>query len=128
MYLYLSRDPFHYLSKRYEWDILLRTYEAPIQPVIIQGLQVLVVSGSGDFIRPPFKKAKRGRPKIARIRANYGPEKRLYKCSVCLQSGHNRRVCPNQPVEHGRAQRALDRLVVEGKYSILLYKYHLYSQ
>jgi hypothetical protein len=25
---------------------------------------------------------------------------------VCLQSGHNRRVCPNQPVEHGRAQRA----------------------
>jgi hypothetical protein len=126
--LYLSRDPFHYFSKRYKWDISLRTYEAPIQPVIIQGLQVLVVPGSGDFIRPPFKKAKRGRPKIARIRANYGPEKRLYKCSVCLQSGHNRRVCPNQPVEHGRAQRALDRLVVEGKYSLLLYKYHLYSQ
>jgi hypothetical protein len=35
---------------------------------------------------------------------------------VCRQAGHNRRICPNQPVEHGRAQRARDRLVVEGKY------------
>jgi hypothetical protein len=103
----------------------LRTYKDPIRPVIIQGLQTLAVSG--HFIRPPVKKAKRGRPKVARIRANYGAEKRTYKCSVCLQSGHNRRICPNQPVEHGRAQRARDRLVVEGKYSLLLYKYHLYS-
>jgi hypothetical protein len=101
----------------------LRTYKNPIQPVLIQGLQVL----AGDSIRPPVKKTKRGRPKIARIRANYGTEKRTYNCSVCLQSGHNRRICPNQPVEHGRAQRAQDQLVVEGKYSLLLYKYHLYS-
>jgi hypothetical protein len=35
---------------------------------------------------------------------------------VCRQPGHNRRVCPNQPIEHGRAQRARDRLV-EGKYT-----------
>jgi hypothetical protein len=118
--LYLGRDPFQHFSRRYKWDISLRTYKDPIQPVLIQGLQVL----AGDSIRPPVKKAKRGRPKIARIRANYstGTEKRIYKCSVCLQSGHNRRICPNQPVEHGRAQRALDRLVVEGKYSLFLYK------
>ena len=121
--LYLSRDPFQHFSRRYKWDISLRTYKDPIQPVLIQGLQVL----AGDSIRPPVKKTKRGRPKIARIRANYGTEKRTYNCSVCLQSGHNRRICPNQPVEHGRAQRAQDQLVVEGKYSLLLYKYHLYS-
>jgi hypothetical protein len=121
--LYLGRDPFQHFSRRYKWDISLRTYKDPIQPVLIQGLQEL----AGDSIRPPVKKTKRGRPKIARIRANYGTEKRTYNCSVCLQSGHNRRICPNQPVEHGRAQRAQDQLVVEGKYSLLLYKYHLYS-
>ena len=49
----------------YDWDISLRTYKHPIQPVTIQGLQVL----PGDFIRPPVKRAKRGRPKVARIRA-----------------------------------------------------------
>jgi hypothetical protein len=126
--LFLSRDPFHYFNLRYQWDISMRIYERSIEPVMIQGLQVLSVSGlRDDFIRPPIKKAKRGRPKVARIRANYGVKKRIYNCSVCLQSGHNRRICPNQPVEHGRAQRARDRLVVEGKYSLLLYKYHLYS-
>jgi hypothetical protein len=41
---------------------------------------------------------------------------KVHLCSVCRQAGHNRRICPNQPVEHGRAQRARDRLVVEGKY------------
>ena len=113
--LYLHRDPFYYFSPQYEWDISVRTYRCSIQPVIIQGLQ------SGDSIRPPVKKAKRGRPKVARIRANYGTQKRTYNCSVCLQPGHNRTICPNQPVEHGRAQRARDRLVVEGKDSLFLY-------
>src|ERR1700729_4305317 len=46
-----------------------------------------------------------------------GPE-HIYNCSVCLQPGHNRRICPNQPIEHGRAQRARDRLV-EGEYSLI---------
>jgi hypothetical protein len=122
--LYLGRDPFHYFSKRYKWDISLRIYKEPIQPIIIQGLQVL----AGDSIRPPVKKAKRGRLKVARIQANYGVKKHTHNCSVCLQSRHNRRICPNQPIEHGRAQRALDRLVVKGKYSLFLYKYHIYLQ
>ena len=96
----------------------MRTYKRPIQPVTIQDLEVL----AGDFIRPPIKRARRGRPKVARIRANYGAEKRTYNCSVCLQSGHSRRVCPNQPVEHGRAQRARDQLV-QGEYSLIfMYK------
>jgi hypothetical protein len=113
--LYLHQDPFDYFTRHYDWDISLQIYKIPIQPVLIQELQVL----AGDStIYPPVKKAKRGRPKVARIRANYhGTQKRIYNCSVCLQTGHNRRICPNQPVEHGRAQRAQDQLVIEGKYS-----------
>ena len=68
------------------------------------------------FYTIAYTGARRGRAKVARIRANYKDKKREYHCSVCLQSGHNRRVCPNQPVEHGRAQMARDQLVVEGKY------------
>jgi hypothetical protein len=116
---FLSRDPFYYFNPRYEWNTSMRTYKRPIQPVTIQGLQ------ARDSICPPVKRAKRGRPKVARIRANYSAKKRIYNCSVCLQSGHNRRICPNQPVKHGRAQRALYRLVVEGKYSPFLY-WHIY--
>ena len=85
----------------------MHIYRYAIQPVIIQGLQVL----AGDSICPPVKKAKHGRPKVAHIQANYSTEKRIYKCSVCLQSRHNRRICPNQPVEHRQAQRAQDKLV-----------------
>jgi hypothetical protein len=93
----------------------MRIYKRPIQPVTIQGLQVL----AGDSIRPPVKRAKRGRPKVARIRANYGTEKRVYNCSVCLKPGHNRRIYPNQPVEHGRAQRVRDQLI-KGTYYPLI--------
>jgi hypothetical protein len=51
----------------------MRTYKRPIEPVLIQGLQVR----AGDSIRPPIKRAKRGRPKVARIRANYSTQKRI---------------------------------------------------
>ena len=114
--LYLNQDPFCYFSQRYKWDILLHIYKEPIQPVIIQELQVL----AGDFIYPPIKKLKYSRLKVAHIQANYSTEKRLYNCSVYLQPRHNRRVCPNQPVEHGCAQRARDKLV-EGMYQPLIY-------
>jgi hypothetical protein len=92
---------------------LKRTYQLPIHPVSLQGLQPLE-----DYppLLPPIKKPKRGRPKVARIRTNYKIDKRIHLCSVCRQEGHNRRVCPNQPIAHGRAQRARDQLIVEGKY------------
>ena len=31
--------------------------------------------------------------------------------SICRQPGHSRRICPNQPIEHGRAQRVQDQLI-----------------
>jgi hypothetical protein len=110
---YISKNPYDYFFPYYRWEVLKSTYEVPLQPVTIQGLQPLT-----EFeVLPPVKQAKRGRPKVARIRANYQVEKRVYLCTVCQQPGHNRRVCPNQPVNHGRAQRARDQLV-EGKYII----------
>ena len=108
---YLGLD-YEYFHPFYRWNVLKATYSDPIRPITLQGLQ----PKEEEPLFPPIKRAKRGRPKVARIRANYKDKKREYHCSVCLQSGHNRRVCPNQPVEHGRAQRARDQLVVEGKY------------
>ena len=104
--LYLRRDPFHYFSPQYDWVISLRTYKDPIRTSYDPRASSIKME---TLFAHQLRRAKRGRPKVARIRANYGVEKRLYNCSVCLQSGHNRRVCPNQPVEHGRAQRAQDR-------------------
>jgi hypothetical protein len=82
--------------------------------VTLQGLKVLRDEADQQML-PPIKRAKRGRLKVTRIRPTYKEDKRIYICPVCHQSGHNRRLCPNQPVEHGRAQRARDRLV-DGKY------------
>ena len=85
----------------------------------IQGLKVLKDKANRQLL-PPIKRAKRGRLKVARIRATYQDNKHIYYCSVCRQARHNRRVCPNQPVENGRAQRARDQLV-KGKYYISYY-------
>lgn len=94
----------------YHWDAVQRLYELSFPPVSIQGLQP-----SESDVLPPVKHKKRGRPKVARIRANYQAEKRIHLCSIWQQPEHNRRICPNQPVSHGRAQRVRDPLV-EGMY------------
>jgi hypothetical protein len=111
---YLSKDPYSYFSLYYTWEVSKRTYQLPLRPITLQGLLPL----PEHQLLPPVKKAKRGRPKVARIRTNYKVDKHIYHCSVCQQPGHNRRICPNQPVEHGRAQRARDRLI-EGKHQVL---------
>lgn len=109
---YLGADPYAYFYPYYRWEVFKRTYRVPLLPVTLQGLQPL---GGHDEVLPPIKRAKRGRPKATRIRIKYSESTRLYHCSVCQQPGHDRRLCPNQPAEHGRAQRARDMLV-EGKY------------
>jgi hypothetical protein len=111
--LHIGQDPYEYFFIYYGWETSKLTYEQSIKLVTIQGLEVLKDEANQQVL-PPIKRAKRGRPKVARIPATYQENKRGYNCSVCHQSGHNRRVCPNQPVEHGRAQRARDQLV-EGK-------------
>jgi hypothetical protein len=111
--LYIGQDPYEYFFTYYGWETSKLTYEQSIKLVTIQGFELLKDEANQQVL-PPIKRVKRGRPKVARIRATYQENKRIYNCSVCHQSGHNRRVCPNQPVEHGRAQRARDKLV-EGK-------------
>jgi hypothetical protein len=111
---YLSLNPFDYFYPYYRWDVSLRNYSLPITPVSIQGL--LIVEDNSLPLLPPIKKPKRGRPKISRIRSSHlSEEKKTYLCSICQQPGHNRRICPNQPVEHGRAQRARDQLVEDSE-------------
>lgn len=107
---YISGNPYDYFFPYYHWDVVQRLYKLSFPPVSIQGLQP-----SESEVLPPVKHTKRGRPKVARIRANYQAEKRIHLCSICQQPGHNRRICPNQPVSHGRAQRVRDQLV-DGMY------------
>ena len=106
--IYLSMDPFDYFHPYYQWDVAKRTYAVLLQPISLQGLQPL---GGHDEILPPVKRIKRGRPKVTRIRVTHKEKTRVYHCAVCQQPGHDRRLCPNQPVEHGRAQRARDQLL-----------------
>jgi hypothetical protein len=117
--LHIGQDPYKYFFMYYGWETSKLTYERSIKLVTIQGLKVLRDEADQQVL-PPIKRAKRGRPKVARIRPTYQEDKRIYICSVCRQSGHNRRLCPNQPVEHGRAQRARDQLV-NGRY----YSYYI---
>jgi hypothetical protein len=114
--LQIGQDPYEYFFMYYGWETSKIMYEQSIKLVTIQGLQILRNEADQEVL-PPIKRAKRGRPKVARIRTTNQEDKRVYICSVCRQSGHNRRLCPNQPVEHGRAQRARDQLV-EGKYNL----------
>ena len=111
--IYLNKDPYDYFHPYYQWDVLKRTYALPLLPITLQGLQPL--EGYNEVL-PPIKHAKRGRPKVTRIRANYNENTRIYHCSVCQQPGHNQRLYPNQPAKHRRAQRAQDQLIIEGKY------------
>jgi hypothetical protein len=111
---FLGPDPYKYFHPFHRWNVLKATYHDSIQSITLQGLQ----PKEGEPLFPPVKKAKRGRPKVARITTNYKIDKHIYHCSVCQQPGHNGRICPNLPVEHRRAQRARDRLI-EGKYQVL---------
>jgi hypothetical protein len=62
---------------------------------------------SDPDILPPLVVKKRGRPKEKRIRKGALKRKQT-KCSNCLQLGHNKRRCIEQPARNGRAERARD--------------------
>jgi hypothetical protein len=64
---YLGRDPYEYFHPFYRWNISKSTYTDQVQPITLQGLR----PKEGEYLLPPIMRAKRGRPKVARIRANY---------------------------------------------------------
>jgi hypothetical protein len=63
-------------------------YEQLIKLMTIQGLKI-VRNETDQEVLPPIRRAKRGRPKVARIQTTYQEDRRVYMCSVCCQSGHN---------------------------------------
>jgi len=62
---------------------------------------------SDPMILPPLIAKKRRRPKEKRIRKGALKRKQT-KCRNCLQLGHNKRRCVEQPARNGRAERARD--------------------
>ena len=62
---------------------------------------------SDPKILPPLIVKKRGSPKEKRIRKDALKRKKT-KCSNCLQLGHNKRRCVEQPARNGRAERIRD--------------------
>jgi hypothetical protein len=58
----------------YGWETLKLTYEQSITLVTIQGLKVLRDEADQQML-PPIKRAKRGRPKVTRIRPTYKEHK-----------------------------------------------------
>jgi hypothetical protein len=80
---YVGKHPYLYFYWYYYRRAYNNNYHYPLQPSTIQALEIQ----SNDIVLPPIKRAKRERPKVARIRANYreegGFQRRIYTCSVC---------------------------------------------
>jgi hypothetical protein len=100
--LFIRKDPFDYITFKYKLRYYRETYSFPVEPVTLEDLVPDLT------ILPPIKKQRAGRPKTVRIRNRY-LKKVMKKCGTCREFGHYKNRCPNQPVAHGRAQRAHDR-------------------
>jgi len=61
------------------------------------------------IIQPPILKKQAGRPKTKRIRKGAWKRKQT-RCSTCLDWGHNKGTCRNQPISSGRRERAREWL------------------
>jgi hypothetical protein len=105
--LHTGKDPIDYISGYYTLATYRETYRTPIAPLILEDLV------PDKSILPPIKMRSKGRPKIARIRARYQKNKIKRRCGFCREFGHYKRSCPNQPAEHGRAQRAQERDIAD---------------
>jgi hypothetical protein len=69
-------------------------------------LEALIIDTT---IQPPIIKKQVGRPRTKRIRKGSWNRKQT-RCSTCIDWGHNKKDCRNQPVSSGRRQRARDWL------------------
>ncbi|XP_019244602.1 PREDICTED: uncharacterized protein LOC109224481 [Nicotiana attenuata] len=90
--------PGQYCSFYYKKDKLLRTYEFPVNPIPDESLWVIPTEVLEDVVLPPKGRRKAGRPRKERLKpASEKESKRAFSCSVCGQSGHNRKTCRNRP-------------------------------
>ena len=100
-----DKDPTSFFHSGYTLQAFRDTYKTLILPIIkIHNLK------PNNQVKPPQIAKLRGRPRTKRIRKT-----RFWKisrqCTTCYHTGHNSRTCSNQPVLHGRAQRAQDRRI-----------------
>lgn len=78
-----------------------RTYKVAMPPILVENFP------SDPNILPPLLVTKRGRPRQKRIKKG-ALKKKQTRCANCLQTGHNKRRCIEQPARNGRAERARD--------------------
>jgi hypothetical protein len=104
---YLGTDPYAYFYPHYRWEVLKRTYQVPLLPVTLQGLQPL--QGHDDVL-PPIKRTKRGRPKVTRIRMKYSENTRIYHCSKSQIDSLYQRDIERQSIADAEAITSLPRI------------------
>jgi hypothetical protein len=93
-------DPYKHFNNAYTIRHFRRFYQVVIPLITIENLS------SDPDLHPPRLVKKQGRPKTTRIRKGAWNRKQR-KCGNCLQLGHNRRRCTNQPSsKNGRRERA----------------------
>jgi hypothetical protein len=100
---FFGKDPIQLFAVQYQVDRYINTFSRPFAPVSVNDL------ASHDQLQPPILKKQAGRPRTKRIRKGTWSRKQT-RCSNCLDWGHNKRRCTNQPVSNGRRQRARDWL------------------
>ncbi|XP_019234840.1 PREDICTED: uncharacterized protein LOC109215262 [Nicotiana attenuata] len=90
--------PGQYCSFYYKKDNLLKTYEIPVNPMPDESLWVIPIDVLEDVVLPPKGRRNARRPRKERLKpASEKESKRAFSCSVCGQSGHNRKTCRNRP-------------------------------
>jgi hypothetical protein len=96
-----AEDPFTHFAATLKVNYYRRTYEVAMPPISVENLL------SDPDILPPLLVKKRGRPRQKRMRKG-GLKRKQTRCTNCLQTGHNKRRCVEQPARNGRAERARD--------------------
>ncbi|XP_009781603.2 uncharacterized protein [Nicotiana sylvestris] len=85
--------PGQYCSFYYKKDNLLRTYEFSVNPMPDESLWVIPTEVLEYVVLPPKGRRNSGRPRKERLKPALEKEsKRVFSCSVCGQSGHNRKI------------------------------------
>lgn len=121
-------NPVDYLSEYYKRPLYLASYNQSLEA--INGEEFWEIFLTDELIPPDIPKKLRGRPKKLRRREHWegghrsqasqvqgGPllqmysNKRVMHYSLCRQSGHNKKKCPNKPHDDEEAEI---RRVVEG--------------
>ena len=102
----LRIDPIDYFVDWFTAEEYRKTYRRSLLPVSMIDLP------RDNSIQPPIVRKSIGRPRSKRIRKGTW-NRRQTRCGNCLDWGHNRRRCTNQPVASRRRQRAWEWLQSE---------------